>query len=176
MKDKLKELWSKIEAWDAAQPDETSLNEPLSQKEALELESRIGLELPVDFMDSLKIHNGTDDCTMAFCGGYFYSASDIQKTITHQRGLVAEIFGKDDKFKEKINITGPIKRTYWSRSWIPFHSTDWCETCIDLDPAEGGIVGQIIEVSRETRDLTLVSKDYIEFLQKCVDELPTEPL
>lgn len=46
--------------------------------------------------------------------------------------------------------TGPIQPVWWHRRWIPFaHDATGNLSCVDLAPATGGAVGQIIDWDHE---------------------------
>ena len=60
---------------------------------------------------------------------------------------------------------GPIKRNYWNRRWIPFAENQCGDNIyLDLDPAEGGNVGQIVDWWTDRGLSKLIAPDFLPWL------------
>lgn len=178
----LDKIWQEIEAWNDIHKNTalgSYLNDPASDQEIDDLNTQLGGRLPVDFLDSLRRHNGTVCWTTKFCDGCLFDAKSLLSTLHEMRGVAKDLidanirdgYGDDSP----LNTSGSVKSTLWSDDWIPFHATDWSETCFDFDPDVGGEMGQIISVNWEGNSVSVVAKNYVEFLALCAKNLPDDP-
>lgn len=165
MTNEIHEIWCEIENW-VKNEEHTNLNPPMKPDEIKMLESKTGLKLPSDLIESLAIHNGSS--YLQPCEGTFNSAKNIIETIANQKETMLEIFGDTEEDIDTLEVDYRIQRTYWSDSWIPFFYTDWSNICIDLNPSREGIIGQIIEIEMETLDINYITDSYLSFLRQCL--------
>jgi cell wall assembly regulator SMI1 len=95
----------------------------------------------------------------------------IKDIIATWKGMV-EIgahFEKDGEFGEQ---KGPIKKSYWNKRWIPFAENGCGDNIvIDLDPAEDGTLGQIVDWWHEGGVSTFQSSSLREWLNQVVEEV-----
>jgi hypothetical protein len=47
-------------------------------------------------------------------------------------------------------VSRQIKPLYWSEFWVPLFATEQNSICVDLDPTNEGVLGQIIRVSHDS--------------------------
>jgi len=67
---------------------------------------------------------------------------------------------------------GPVQSVWWHRRWIPFASELAGNlTCIDLAPASGGTVGQIIDWDHECGPTRVLFPDFTRLLAAFADQL-----
>jgi cell wall assembly regulator SMI1 len=67
---------------------------------------------------------------------------------------------------------GPIKDVWWNSKWIPITYNDQGDhLCIDLDPEEGGIAGQVIDWWHERGATHVVATNVAEWLGLVVSDL-----
>lgn len=181
MNKQLEAIWEVIESWDALHKNMSlgsHLKDPASPNEVENLNQQLGGMLPVDLLDSLKRHNGSALWTTKFYKGGLFGVSEIAETLDEVRGAVQDLLNSNQNdginAEMKLKSFGPVKNVFWSEHWIPFHMTDWSKTCLDFDPAKGGDVGQVISVNWEGDSVSVVAKNYLEFLRLCADQLPNE--
>ncbi|MFZ6781300.1 SMI1/KNR4 family protein [Undibacterium sp. Ji83W] len=182
MNKQLEKIWEEIESWNDihANTDLGSyLNDPASDHEIDDLNKQLGGRLPVEFLDSLRRHNGTTGWTTEFCNGYLFGTKSVLSTLHLIRDIAkdlidANIRNGDGNYSPLIT-SGSVKSDLWSEGWIPFHATDWSNTCFDFDPEVGGEMGQIICVNWEGNSVSVVAKNYVEFLALCAKNLPDNP-
>lgn len=181
MNRQLDEIWEQIEAWNARNSESdlgSSLN-PGATNEAIEkLTKQLEVQLPLDFLDSLKRHNGTVAWTTEFCNGTLLSA-DLMQNKLHEMRCIADdllVANRNNGIGEKMTLTvsGPVQSQFWSDRWIPFHVSDYSQTCFDFSPAPRGEIGQIISVSWEGGTVKVIAPNFLEFLRLCAKELPNE--
>jgi cell wall assembly regulator SMI1 len=139
----MKETWEKFEDWLSINwPDGLSaLNPPATDAQIAELENKLAVKLPADFIACLKVHNGQNGYSSIFEGGEFLSCADIFNQWSVWKGLLD---GGDFEGISSEPQLG-IKDDWWNAKWIPFtHNGCGDHLCLDLDPAASGAVGQII--------------------------------
>jgi len=121
-----------------------TLAHPATDREIAGLESAIGLELPTDFRQSLKTHNGQDDpteCHSFIIGSLFASTSQIAERWR----LLTDV---DERFRqEEPDWDAPDHGVWWNRHWVPFTiDSSGDSLCINLNPEvrPGGTFGEIV--------------------------------
>lgn len=66
-----------------------------------------------------------------------------------------------------IRTLGPVKDCGWNSKWVPFLTSNVIPFCIDLDPAPGGSLGQVIRLDVEDVLLAVVAPTYEDFARTC---------
>jgi cell wall assembly regulator SMI1 len=154
-------VWGKIERWynEEAPIAYQRLKKGASEEEIKELEEKMELVLPEDFVASLLIHNG---------GGGFHdyeylSIDQIYKFWSMMNELKEE--GAFASYEIKETNRGIIKDTWWHSHWIPFAlDSGGNSICIDLSPEKKGTYGQIIYKEKEEGPLISNQKSFFEWL------------
>jgi cell wall assembly regulator SMI1 len=167
--------WARIDAWLRANglPPEFSPPSGVTEEAIRAAEATMGLELPEEVRESYRSHDGSRGgaCLILFERGFLMPlqgqgdsvvASCLRSREIGAVNAAAGLVGKPD---------GPIRPDYWSPRWVPL-TCDWeSDTlAIDLAPAEGGCIGQVILHSRrgETR---LLGRSWGEWLAAYADAL-----
>lgn len=181
MNKRLEKIWEEIESWDLTHLDESLgsyLNIPATVDVINDLNSRLENKLPEDFLDNLRRHNGTVGWSTEFLEGRLLDIKSILRNLDETRYVAQDLLDANIRngFTSKTSFlcSGPVKNRLWSDCWIPFHRTDWSQTCFDFDPDIGGEVGQVISVNWEGNSIKVIAKNYLEFLRLCADNLPDE--
>ena len=120
------------------------LNPPATDEQLDALETLTGQRLPDDFRQLYKLANGQNKGETAFFphGYTFMSLERISKTWI----MTKKIYDEHPEFRRSGPPQGAVKDRWWHPSWIPFaQMLSGDRYCIDLDPAPGGQVGQVIE-------------------------------
>ncbi len=154
--DTVEALWRQIETWLSIHALHAwhMLRPGASQWEIQEAEVALGITLPEHFKASYRIHDG----------GYIID-------------LVTEIdAGIPYYFTEHVTPsgwqTGPIQPVWWHQRWIPFgrdRAGNHC--CLDLIPAPGGSVGQIIDRDHEAGPSRVLAASFLEVLSTFASDL-----
>jgi cell wall assembly regulator SMI1 len=159
--DALRRAWSRLETWLNRHELDGLLLPGASAERVRKLGSDFHCTLPDSLAWSLRRHDGQDT---AACNGLFRGSGDSRflddrgyayMSIDGEGGLEQEW----DRYIESVEATrqidpytevvGPVRRVHASSQWYPFAtqaSDQYLYLCIDMDPAAGGQVGQVIEL------------------------------
>lgn len=166
-------LWQRLETWAERNAPEMldELQGPATQVELEELEKRLQRTLPEDFKQSLLIHNGEDDGWPArvFEHGAYLPVPGIYAQWKHLNFVAGEqeYVADDDE-----PVDQRIKPAFFREDWIPITDMNGDVIhAIDLDPGEGGVVGQIIHLDWEADVCEVVADSFTDFLEQYVQAL-----
>ncbi len=146
----LKQDWQRIAKWYS---DNTPSGLPLATGASTEridaFEKVLGQPLPKDVRDSYLIHNGTGGRFLLYFGELM-TLDDIER-MWRRYGE----WQKNDKYgigdDWKTSAKGPIKPLWWNASRVPLTDNGGGDPVfLDLDPAKGGQIGQLLKYSHET--------------------------
>jgi cell wall assembly regulator SMI1/predicted DNA-binding WGR domain protein/uncharacterized protein YukE len=162
--------WKRIDAW--LTENAPSLMANMGAGATLEsiekAEAALGMELPDDVRASYAIHDGSGR-RFLFPSGYYLSLDEMVDRYGKWKYLVEEDGGFDDEDSEP---KGPIQKVHYHLKWIPLtHDGGGDHTLIDLAPAEGGKVGQLIEFSHETGPDVVAAPGLAAYLSTIADRL-----
>lgn len=144
------------------------LNPPATDYEIEELTKILGVELPNDFLDVLRIHNGQKgESAWLFDSQEFLSTHRIIEEFNTWKNLL------DTQLQGKISTPDEeVKNDWWNTNWIPFTS-DGCADhyCLDLSPTDAGIKGQIITLWYESSEREVVAPSFSLWFEEYVNQL-----
>jgi cell wall assembly regulator SMI1 len=159
-----------------------------------EAEAAMGVAFPDDFRRHFLRHNGSGNNFISpyKIGGGGQALMSLDHIVRTWRTMIqiGESFEKDGEFGTQreseddtlgllietedgeVLETGPIKRNYWNKKWIPF-TDNQCGDHIffDLDPSDLGNVGQIVDWWHEGGVSTFQSTSLQEWLNEVVDAI-----
>lgn len=173
--------WRPIEAWLREHlPSGLERLAPPVDEEALrrfegELgtdEGEFGVELPEAFRAAWREHDGEE------LGGSEYLFPMVQHlplaAIASERDvMIAQL---DEHYPGERNVApavGAVRAQYWNRRWIPFALLGGASDfyCLDLDPPEGGRVGQVIRASSKNYQRSVVAPDLTAYFDDLAAKL-----
>ena len=144
------------------------LNPPATDYEIEELTKILGVELPNDFLDVLRIHNGQKgESAWLFDSQEFLSTHRIIEEFNTWKNLLnTQLQGKSSTPDEGV------KNDWWNTNWIPFTS-DGCgdHYCLDLSPTNIGTKGQIITLWYESSEREIVAPSFSLWFEEYVEQL-----
>jgi cell wall assembly regulator SMI1 len=92
----------------------------------------------------------------------------IAREWTLQEQLSADAVFEDDECEHK----DPIQPVWWNAQWIPIGSNSSGDfICLDLNPAPGGNVGQVISYWHTDPDRKVLANSFRDWLTKFADDL-----
>ncbi len=167
------QAWVRIEAWmqKNAPAVFATLKPGATDTELEALQVALGVTLPTDMAASYRIHNGAgDDLSVSFGGWYdFFDLDRILDEWTVWKELLdgGEFEGEASEPKDS-----GIRPDWWNAAWIPITGDGGGNhLCVDLAPAGGGTVGQIITMWHDDTDRELIAPSFTALLQKWADDL-----
>ncbi len=161
----MKQLWQQLENYLSAHNPEllADLNPPATDAQIRELEKTLCVQLPADFVDCLKIHNGQKGkADWLFEGHEFLS---IEKILMDWVALNRLLKGGD--FDGEAAKPDPeVIAEWWSPSWVPFTSNGGGDHfCLDLAPSSKGTPGQVIKYSGELPSRRLKASSFSKWFE-----------
>ncbi|WP_245983023.1 SMI1/KNR4 family protein [Trinickia fusca] len=166
----LRDTWKQLDDWFAADPARLpgGLNGPANADEIATLHALLDVTLPNEFVESLGIHNGQANPGAVFADDdTLLNAREIVAQWSIWRKLVA-----DGDFDDTTSEPDPgVKDDWYNLKWIPFtHDGSGNHLCLDLDPAEGGVVGQVIRVWHDDVQRERVAWSFAQWLAQVAAE------
>ncbi|WP_375576326.1 SMI1/KNR4 family protein [Paracidovorax oryzae] len=140
----MKKQWDRLEAWLKANDPVllADLNPPASDADIQKLEQQIGVKLPTDFIECLKVHDGQRGEA-----GWLFSDSEFlsSQRILDEWALWKDLLDSGDFDGAEADPDTGVQPIWWSPKWIPFtYNGAGDHLCLDLDPARDGRTGQVI--------------------------------
>ncbi len=139
--------WKRIDAWLSSNAPQlmAKMNAGATPEAISKVEATLGVELPDAVRASYAIHDGDGDISL-FPSGEYLSLDGMLVQYRCWKELVEEGTWDDEVSEPE----GPIQKVHYHLKWIPLtHNGGGDHTLIDVAPAEGGRVGQLIDFSHE---------------------------
>lgn len=173
-------LWQRIESWMRTHaPYAWQMLLPgASETDIHQTECILGVTFPEDFKSSYRLHNG----------GYTINLitemqiRPLEKIISDWQIFkeIKEVGTWDDcipyYFTENVILSewqnGSIQPNWWNSLWIPFgkdRAGNFC--CLDLAPASGGHIGQVIDWDHEAGPSRVLASHFLETLSIFANDL-----
>ncbi len=166
---KIKDGWKRIAHWYEANvpKDQFSLADGASAEDVAAAEEQLGLRFPPELAASYRLHNGSRGRAVFLYGYPLLSL----KEIVEQWGFWRKII-QDGALGGEPECPEAIKKVWWNVRWIPFtHNGGGDHHCVDLDPAESGTAGQVIQFNHEVGAHSVLGPDFGTFLSNFARDL-----
>lgn len=165
----MKKDWKRLEAWLQANEEKilVDLNPPATTIELQGMERKLGYDLPLDYLECLKVHAGQKGkATWLFNENEFLSIPNVLMSWTAWNDLAEA--GYLDGLKAKPDEG--IQSVWWSKSWIPFASNGGGDfLCLDMAPSSTGGRGQVIEIFHDVAIRSLVAPSFKNWFTNFID-------
>jgi len=157
-------LWREFEEWLAVHWPEglADLNPGATDEQLRALETFLGARLPSEFVECLKIHNGQK----GMAGGLFDNSEFLStETIADQWNVWRDLLDSGDFEGITSEPSQGVREDWWNRNWIPFtHNGGGDHYCLDLQPATGGMSGQVITMWHDMGERRIVAANFHAWL------------
>jgi cell wall assembly regulator SMI1 len=167
-------VWKRIEACLARQGRSADLNAGASAKELVALEETIAVKLPDDFKKAWRVHDGQNGPSLVpppsgdDTGYSLMCIAEIRQEWMSWKQLTESGEFKDEEGAPDAGI----QAAWWHRGWIPFASNGGGDSfCLDLAPASGGVIGQVITMNHETAARTLLAPSFAAWFAELAGSL-----
>jgi cell wall assembly regulator SMI1 len=175
------DVWNRVEAWLSLHaPDiRESLLPPVGAGAVQDLEEVVKLALPTAFKTSLALHDGQDD--RAPSGLFPYSTIlgpapawrllSVEE-IDREWQMLAELSDGGDFKGNKASPATGVRPDWWNKGWLPIAGDGGGDSvCIDLSPATGGSIGQIIIFHHDDGDRPVLASSFESWLTELAGNL-----
>ncbi|MCL1695969.1 SMI1/KNR4 family protein [Lysinibacillus sp. BPa_S21] len=133
------------------------------------IETTLGITLPDEMKSFYRIFNGQDWSPGVQPFVRNLTLSPISEIIENWKFLQEE-FDPDDLLPD-IEYGEEVKPTLWNKKWIPIAENGGGDyLCVDTDPTEKGVVGQVLYFWHDWGDRTIDAKSLFEFIETCLNE------
>jgi cell wall assembly regulator SMI1 len=156
--------WTTIAAW-LGEHKPTLLDgfhPPADASQIAAAEEAIGRTLPDDYRRFLGLHDGQDDVAPMIGTCSLFPAGELAERYADCGAL----FDEDEAPIDEELVAPGVRAVEYSPGWIPIgrsaRGRDYL--CIDLDPGEGGRVGQIIKMAVDFDARELVAPSFTDLL------------
>jgi cell wall assembly regulator SMI1 len=172
----MQEIWLRIEDWlrDNAPKCLDVLASGASDTQISELEEHLSIQLPEDVKASYRIHNGQTAYEYGlFNGCEFLSLERIKNEWQIWKDLLdSGTFQSADGQDQGCDPDLGVANVWWSAKWIPLtYDGSGNHDCLDLAPAEGGKVGQIISMWHDDAERKIIAPSFRDWLQSYAEGL-----
>jgi cell wall assembly regulator SMI1 len=165
-------LWQRIEQWLAAHAPHIldTLNPGASEAEIAEAEATLGFALSEDFKAFYRIHNGGGAGLLAIEGvdqGLLPLKRVVQtyETVDDPPGFVTDPSRKHP----------PVQPVQWHSGWLVFAENGAGSfLCLDMAPATGGQVGQVIAYDHGDGPSWVIAPSFEALLSQWADWLEAD--
>jgi cell wall assembly regulator SMI1 len=167
----MQEIWERIDAWLRVNASKVfDRLQPGASDSAIEaVENALSIQFPDDVKASYRIHNGQSDSDYGLMvdAQEFLSLERIQAEWSVWKGLLDK-----GSFEGGSDPDQGIRADWYNAKWIPLTS-DGCgdNYCLDLAPAEGGNVGQIIMMVHDDVDRQFLAPSFRSWLEDYATKL-----
>lgn len=147
------------------------LNPGATDAQLREAEEALGIRFPDDIAAFYRVYNGQNpEAPYFWQGREILSLERIRDEWCVWKGLLdgGEFEGIEGK------PIGPVKTNWWNPKWIPItYNGAGDHHCLDLDPAQGGDGGQIIEFWHDYEPRTRVAPNFTTWFELFVNGCAT---
>lgn len=138
------QLWETLESWLRGNAPNllSDLNPPATRAQIDALEQSVGVHLPADFVECLRVHNGQAGVEGGLFDGTMFLSTE--RMLSEWRVWKGLLDSGDFEGTEVLAEVG-VQPVWWCSEWIPFTYNGMGDhLCLDLAPATHGRYGQII--------------------------------
>ena len=140
-----------------------------------QIERTFGHPLPPLVREVYRLHDGIGMPAFIQRGEYKCSSLShllsLQEALDEWQSLTRALESGAFANTKIANVEGPVRPHWWNRRWLPISSNGAGDCyCIDMDPAPGGTVGQVVSFWHDDADRHVVAADIAEYLLGYVDE------
>lgn len=139
--------WQIIEKvlWEHAHSVYRSLRKPVTENQLGRLSAALPVKLPRDVVDSMRVHDGMRNAYLGPNRLFNYQALLPVSSILADYRMMCELQAECNFGGSQVGCDPEIRNdTHWRAGWVPLLDGDGDKIVLDLDPASGGVVGQII--------------------------------
>lgn len=161
--------WDRIHAWLGLNANNIlqSLQEPANLTHISTLEDLVGTTLPQQLTELYSKHNGINP---DFCANLIYGINFIPVENTIEQ--INDYGSVSDQLSLKYADAGIVPSYTFGKKRVPIaDDSGACLLCVDLDPSEHGIFGQVILLDHDSGVALKLADSIDELLEKFAEDL-----
>lgn len=144
-----------------------NLRDGATSEQFIQLEQKLGVTFPEPMKQLYSVHDGQEE-TM-----------EVQVLLRNLTFLSVEQMMETWQFlQEEFDPDGwepeagkGVKPFLWNPRWIPFATNGAGDyVCIDTDPADDGVHGQVLYFWHDWESRTVEAEDVFQFIELCLQE------
>lgn len=165
----MKSAWSRIERWLATHAPAilADMGPGAASADIRAAEEQLSCTFPETVREWFALHNGSESCALMEYWD-LYSLAEVVAAWRVLKGIYDT--GFFDEFQS--DPVGPIRSAWWHPAWIPVTGEPGGNhLCLDLAPAEGGCVGQIISWVHDDSVREVVAPTFSAWFEQLADGL-----
>jgi cell wall assembly regulator SMI1 len=169
--DDVTKSWGRIRSWLSKHAPKiiSNLNPPATDREILDAEKRFGIEMPTDWRDLYRGHNGMNsDSNM---GSLFYGMQflTLERAVQEYKNSTAPV---ENVFPVRAGDAAIRKEDIHNAKWIAFaHDGGKTLLRVDMNPAPTGNSGQVIFTDHADDTAILLNLSLAELMSEFVQQL-----
>jgi len=168
------EAWDRLAAWYAENAPGYSFFKPAkgaTAKEIAATEKTLGVKLPEDFKESVRIHNGGECWIQPYYGELLSLKQIVEQWKMYRKWQKETGYADPESDEWQANkLRGPAKRIFWNTKRIYVSDNSGGHLTLDLDPPREGEYGQVIAHDHEVGPTKVVASSWTEFLTALVKD------
>lgn len=167
----MQSTWDRISAWLSTNaPTVYSSLRPGASEEAIAAtEATLGVRFPDDLRQSLAIHDGQDEEAPGLINGCELLSLE---RIVDEWSIWTELLNEGEFDGLTSESDDPVRGDWWNKAWVPLtYDGMGNHHCLDLDPADGGKVGQVIVMMQDDAYRPVIAPNYADWLEAFAEDL-----
>ncbi len=175
----MQEIWTRIENWIKVKAPEVFevIQVGATEAQIRQLEEFLAIKLPEDVKSLYRVCDGQLDYSYGVIEGRELLSLDRIKEewIVWQELIDAGDFNDENGIDLSCEPDLGIQNVWMSKKWIPLtYDGAGNHYCLDLDPAEGGTVGQIITVWHDAPYREIIAPSVRDWLDEYAQALESD--
>lgn len=171
----MKEIWDHIHAWleENAPLVRASLRPPATMARIRATEKELGVRFPEDVRRCYLLHDGQNADSRGFPPAFLHGWEwlSLERMVDEWR-VWKDLVDAGDLVDCVTEPDAGVREDWYHPGWVPItYSGCGDHHCLDLAPAPGGTVGQIIEVWHDMASRPVVAPSFIRWLEHFAAEL-----
>jgi cell wall assembly regulator SMI1 len=164
-------IWRRLESWLRENAPEVfvTLQPGATVEELQQAEDELQVVLPRPVREFYRIHNGQATDRYGFTTTKFLYGWQVPnlKRVVHQWKGWKEVLERG-AFQGVSTVPDKgVRNDWWNVKWIPItQNSSGDHLCLDLAPARGGVVGQVISVGHDAPERTIVGTSFQEWVER----------
>lgn len=167
----MQKIWNKIENWLKSHNSAifNNLSSGATEEKIMRIEDEMNIQFPEDFKQSYLIHNGQESETTPLIEEWELLSLEY---ILDEWHIMKNLYDQGRFLDATSKPIGEVKSDWWNPKWIPIASNGAGDlVCLDLDPAVGGNIGQIISFWHMDEQREKLADNFKSWLQQFANDL-----